>query len=143
MGIDFKADLVNTRDIIGRIEEIELEYTDDEGELADQDTWTPEDRLEWRGLSEIIEEVGDEARHGVTLINEGYFTEYARDWYADTYGNTYQRYDSRQYKRVDVTWDELMSTLPFSCIDWERVAQEVYSDYSQLEIDGTTYLYQG
>jgi len=140
--LDLTADLIDTRDIVARIEEIELDNTDNEGETADYLTWSPDAQKEWTGLSQIIEEVGDEACDGVTLINDGYFAEYTREWYADTWGAEWYQRNERTYREEPVTWDMIMSRLPFSCINWEKVADEVYPDYSQLEIDGTTYLYQ-
>ena len=30
---------------------------------------------------------------------------------------------------------------PYTCVDWERAADELRQDYSSTEFDGKTYLY--
>lgn len=137
----FPDDLVNTVAIIDRIDEIEDDHisrvTGELGEIA------PPYRAEYDGLKAIIDALGkDGRRHGVTLIHERHFTAYIKDLYLET-GREYHEYDREGFKMVHVTNDELFSRMPFRRIDWNAVAQDEWSDYSQIEIDGDTYLYQG
>lgn len=79
---------------------------------------------EYRALKNLIDQCegyGD-WRHGETLIRDDYFTEYAEDLASDI-GD----YDPR-----NVRW-------PYTCLDWEKAADELKQDYMQVEFDGTTY----
>lgn len=83
-----------------------------------------DDIEEWQALKNLIDQCegyGD-WRHGETLIRDDYFTEYAEDLASDI-GD----YDPR-----NVRW-------PYTCIDWEKAADELKRDYMQVEFDGTTY----
>lgn len=59
---------------------------------------------------------------GATLIRESYFEDYARELAEDLHGSEIR----------DAKW-------PFSCIDWERAAEELRQDYTAAEFDGVTY----
>lgn len=142
-------DIIDTRKIIERIEEIESEYDDGEGETHGIGIWAPLDREEWVTLTDLLSEIGEDAcRDGVTLIRESYFKDYVREGYGEI-GPELHEYRSKsgratwdmEYVRVE--WDELMSRPPFNCIDWEAVAEDERSDYSIVEFLGTTYYYQG
>lgn len=61
----------------------------------------------------------------VTLIRDSYFEDYARETADDLYG--------REMRNTH--W-------PFNCIDWERAASELQTDYSSTEFDGVTYWYR-
>lgn len=139
--IDLTADTIDTRDIIARIDELESDHTAGDGEMIAFPHWADADRREWQGLTDLINEIGDEAPHGVTLVRDRYFRDYIREWYADTWGNPWTRQDPRTFRDVPVTWEEITSTFPFSCIDWDRVAEECRSGYSVVEVDGVTYFY--
>jgi len=141
--IDFQRDdLIDTRDIVARIGEIELDNTDDEGELTPQDQWSVEDRAEHRGLTEVLDEVGDEAGHGVTLISDHHFTDYIKDLHLEIGSELYE-FNPGTYRHERISREELFSRSPFNRIDWDEVADDHRSDYSILEIDGRTYYYQG
>jgi hypothetical protein len=100
----------------GDWENPDYEYVD---ELA------PEDRERLEALSELLEGFdGSEARHGVELIPEDAFEDYARQL-AEDIGAVPEQY----------TW-------PISCIDWEYAARELGHDYSCVAFDGVYYLYQ-
>ena len=58
--------------------------------------------------------------HGETLINDSYFEKYAQDLAEDL------GMDPNQ------SW-------PYSCVDWEKAARELQSDYSTVDFDGETY----
>ena len=60
-------------------------------------------------------------RHGETLIRDSYFTEYAQ-----------QLADDLGYIKKDVNW-------PYDCIDWEKAADELKTDYTSVDFDGVEY----
>lgn len=60
--------------------------------------------------------------HGVTLIRDSHFTEYAQDLADDIYGNAMR----------NVSW-------PFDYIDWERAADALKQDYTAVDFDGVEY----
>jgi hypothetical protein len=59
---------------------------------------------------------------GATLIHEDYFEDYAREL-AEDLGD----YDSKNER-----W-------PYTCIDWEKAAEELQQDYTSVDFDGETY----
>lgn len=63
----------------------------------------------------------DDWGHGATLIRDSYFQDYAEEFASDIGAIN-----------ADATW-------PNNCIDWERAARELRSDYSSVEFDGVTY----
>lgn len=134
-------DILATRGIMDRIEEIESEYLDSDGEVSLRTTWTPGDSAEWEGLQKIISAVGeDAARGGTALIRESHFRDHIKDEYLEI-GPELHEYDQKTHGYRQVPLDELYSRLPFSRIDWDAVAEDHESDYSILEFDGITYYY--
>lgn len=132
-------DIVNRRDIEDRIDELESERTDfldntcaeakldelDDGydELREESTaiWekqTDEGR-EWRTLTDVLEEMGD----ADYLVSERYFPKYIKETLEDC--------------------GDIPRNFPWYIeIDWDATAENVKSDYSELEWDGHTYLYR-
>lgn len=121
-------DIIDVRDIMDRVEELESSKEDHEAE-PDGGHWSDEDAQELAALTAILDELkgygGDEQWRGdwypVTLIRESHFTDYAQELVCDCY-------------------DLKMPT--FVHIDWETTAREIMVDYSTVEIDGVTYLYR-
>ena len=126
--LDLQADIIDVRDIIERFEELESEY-----DAFD----TPEEIRNWSDLEEFtilgstLEELkgngGDEQWRGdwypITLIAESYFTHYCVDLLDDC--------------------GELPRDLPsYIAIDWDKTANNLKVDYSELELGGSTYLYR-
>lgn len=135
-------DVIDSRDIIRRIEDLE----------SDRDTWeindpaapddenapmvsdTDESRAAWaieneddaeelrilKALAEEGEGYGD-WNHGETLIRDSYFETYAQQF------------------AEDIGALEGCDTWPATCIDWERAARELQQDYTSIEYDGETY----
>lgn len=65
----------------------------------------------------------DNFMHGTTLIRDRYFETYAQQ-YAEDIGAIDR----------DMKW-------PYTCIDWAQAADELKSDFTMVEIDGTDYYY--
>lgn len=125
--LDLTADIIDVRDIIARIEELEIEVeTSGEGDHI----------AEWKALTAIMDDLkgcgGDEQWRGgwypLTLIRDHYFTEYAQEL-AEEIGAV----------DADAKW-------PNNCIDWDQAARELQMDYSSVEIahDGrwVSYFYR-
>lgn len=145
--LDLRDDVIDVRDLIARVEELEeardalREEFDAMPENAGIDfdrwvcdmtggAWSREDQTELDTLTAILDNLkgygGDEQWRGdwypVTLIAESYFTDYAQELVLDCY--------------------DLKGLPTFVHIDWELTAREVKVDYSEIEIDGATYLYR-
>jgi hypothetical protein len=128
-------DIIDVRDIIERIEELESDRDDYMGEAAFTDpTWAskePEAFAELAQLTAIMEDMkgygGDEQWRGdwypVTLIRESYFTDYCQELCEDI----------GAVPRDFPVYIE---------IDWEATARNFMVDYSTVEIDGVTYFYR-
>lgn len=127
--LDLSADIIDTRDIIARFEELEstlegLTSLEDAQAQGLQDGWE-----EMGVLGTILEELagmgGDEQWRGdwypVTLIRDSHFRDYAEEL-ADDCGMIPK----------DAQW-------PLTCIDWDKAASELQWDYSSVDIDGVTY----
>lgn len=127
--LDTTADIIDVRDIIARVEELEETLP----EVADdREAWAyanPEDAAELATLTALLAELngmgGDEQWRGdwypVTLIRGDYFRDYAQEL-AEDIGAV----------NADASW-------PNNCLDWDRAARELRTDYSSVEIDGATY----
>lgn len=145
-------DVIDSRDVIARIEELQEERDDlqtaiDEAEETledasederedmnvalgqaqnDFDDWVDENGAELAALESLAEEAAGYAanwHHGATLIRDSYFRDYAMQ-FADDLGCM----DSNQ-----------VNTWPFTCIDWDQAAEELQADFSAVEFDGITY----
>lgn len=120
--LDLTADVIDVRDIIARVEELEPQVdTIGEGEHI----------AEWNMLTRILYELkgygGDEQWRGdwypITLIDDRYFVEYVQDLLDDC--------------------GELPRDLPhYIEIDWRATARNIQTDYSSVEVDGRTYWYR-
>lgn len=123
--LDLSADIIDVRDIIARVEELE-ELIDGEG-CADQ---CQEYADELQALRAILADLqglgGDEQWRGdwypVTLIRDSHFRDYAEALADEICAD----------ERRDASW-------PYNCIDWEQAARELRYDYSGVDIDGVTY----
>ena len=132
MPVSNTDDVIDSRDVIARIEELESEleggtldedggYTmaDDDGDLTDMN----DEYEELEALKKLAEDGEDSAdwHHGETLINDSYFEDYARQL-ADDIGAV----------NGDESW-------PNNCIDWERAADELKTDYFSIDFGGTDF----
>ena len=104
--------VIDSRDVIARIEDLEGQDERDEEETAELKT-----------LKELEEEASGCAdwKYGETLIRESHFEDYAREL------------------AEDIGALEGCDKWPANCIDWERAARKLQMDYSSVEFDGITY----
>ncbi len=146
-------DIIDSRDVIKRIEELDgerdmlagevddaetakvglIEPTDEETDDADDQIATAKRALlDWdegdegqelkalQALQEQAEGYSDWT-HGATLIRDSYFEKYAEEL-ADDLG----------LLPKDAAW-------PATCIDWEKAARELQTDYTSVDFDGADY----
>lgn len=113
--IDNSADIIDSRDIIARIDY--LENTEDEDEQ--------EELANLLKLQEQAEGCSD-WDYGATLVRESYFTDHIEELIKDCY-NMPEEMDSG-------TW-------PYNhlSMDYEAAAEEAKVDYSEVDFDGVTY----
>ncbi len=111
-------DVIDSRDVIERIEELEAEL-----EEASRDEANNNDIEELTILKTLAEE-GENSPdwpHGEALIRDTYFQEYAQELAEDCGMVT-----------DGANW-------PNNCIDWEQAARELQMDYMNVEFDGVEY----
>lgn len=142
--IDNNQDIIDSRDVVVRIEELkderqslvdglhELQHADHIDVLAVSDAqakieaWDHGDEEGYllKDLMDFASEgegYGD-WQNGETLIRESYFMNYAQEL-AEDIGAI----------KPGAQW-------PYNCIDWERAANELKIDYTELDFGGITYL---
>jgi len=105
-------DIIDSRDIIARIQDLEDIDEPDEDEVE-----------ELQVLRDLAEEASSSPdwQYGESLIRNSYFKEYAQELAEDIGAITHSE-----------TW-------PLNCIDWEQAARELKYDYSPLMYDGIEY----
>ena len=125
--INLSADIIDARDIIARVEELENERD----AIGDDDPQDADLVCEHCELAAILDELkgngGDEQWRGdwypMTLIRDSYFTDYARDMLEDC------GLIPREFPN-------------YIEIDWDATARNVQVDYLCVEIVGNTYWYR-
>jgi len=111
-------DVIDSRDVIARIEELENDRDDKNVGLLEREV------AELEALTALADEASDYApdwQYGATLIRDSYFEDYAQELAEDI-----GAIDS------NATW-------PNNCIDWERATRELQMDYTEVDFDGVTY----
>lgn len=126
--LDLSADIIDVRDIIARVEELEQEREGLDIANPEQDADLAAEHCQLANiLAELVGYGGDEQWRGdwypVTLIDDAYFTTYARELLEEC----------GTIPRDLPSWVE---------IDWEATARNVRIDYTPVEIDGVTYWYR-
>lgn len=109
---------IDSRELIDEAAEIRERIEDGE----------PVDGAERDRLLEIeqLAEAGiPDWQYGVTLIEESEFEDYARELAEDI-------------GAVDPN-----ASWPYTCIDWEKAARELSTDYTSVTFDGTDYYVRG
>ena len=107
------ADVIDSRDIIARIEELE-----------GNEERTYDERDELTSLLKLAGQAEGYAadwQYGEALIRDSYFETYAQEL-ADDLGMTNR----------GAVW-------PYTCIDWKQAARELQMDYTAVDYDGVTY----
>ena len=132
---ELQSELETLQDAVSDAQESldECQDTDEQEALADTlneataelEDWQSEHQEELDELNALESEVGDEWMHGESLIPADGFADYARDLAEDLHGNAIR----------DAAW-------PFDHIDWEAATDDLKSDYSSVEYQGTTYLFR-
>jgi antirestriction protein len=122
MSIDNSEDMLDSRDIIARIAELEATMPENYGAGADVDT---DDLAELTALHKLAAQCEslDDWEHGLGLVRDSYFVTYAQELAEDT---------GSLPCRSKLQW-------PNYCIDWEYAARELQHDYSSVDFDGVTY----
>jgi hypothetical protein len=110
---------IDSRDIIERLNELESQVH--EGETDSLDEYEFAELVRLRALNEEGEGTFEDWHHGVYLIPEDEFEDYARDF----------AYDIGAINR-NASW-------PLTLIDWKAAAEDLRQDYSSIEIEGRTY----
>lgn len=113
MDISEYADIIDSRDIIARIEELQADVED-----LDED-----DREELTVLVALSEECADHApdwRYGESLVRASYWIKYAQQLAEDC-------------------GFEVVTEWPGRHIDWEAAAADLEQDYTEVDYRGVTY----
>jgi len=129
--IDNFADIIDSRDIIARIEHLAQLREPGPVDLGD-DNDTDQDTLfaELDSLEKLVlqaSQYADDWEYGAQLIRDSYFLdEYVKELVIDCgyFPNN---------KGID--W----SAWPYRCIDWDQVAFELTDDYTEIDFDGVSY----
>ena len=129
--LDLTADVIDIRDIIARVEEMETTCAPGAIDASDETDY-PALMEELSALEAILADLCgagvDEQWRGswypVTLIRDSYFRTYAEEL-AEDIGAV----------NPDASW-------PNNCIDWDKAARELQYDYTTVDIDGVTYWYR-
>lgn len=114
--------IIDSRDIIKRLEELEGNREDLLADGESLDEW--EDLEEYEALKSLDEEASgysSDWRYGEALIADDYFTQYAEEL-AEDIGAIYR----------NAAW-------PLSHINWEDAAEELKQDYTSVDFGGNEY----
>jgi hypothetical protein len=116
--IDPNSAMIDSRDVIARIGWHEI----DEEDINEEDA---EELAALQKLVKDVEEIsGEECRYGVSIISDGYFTDYIRERFVDT---------------RDSDHPVNLNEWPFSHIDWDAAADEEKRGYTEVTFDGRSF----
>ena len=129
--LDNTQDVIDSRDVIARIDELRDEIASSEGDEFDgSKVGGPDDPVDaelrdelaaLEALEALAEGYSEDWRHDAALIRESYFAEYCRELVRDI--------------------DGLPRDLPdYIEIDWEKTADNLRVDYSEVDYGGVAYL---
>ena len=112
-------DMIDSRDIIARIADLESPYDAENG----LDNISDGERDELLALKTLAEEAENvcEWEDGETLVHDNYFTKYAEQYAYDIGALNGEPH-----------W-------PLNRIDWEAAASDLRQDYSSVDFDGVTF----
>lgn len=123
-------DVIDSRDVIARIEELETDIAVCEeaaAESGDDPSAHEADYPEWREELAALKSLAEEGSncsvdwvHGETLIRESYWVDYCEELCKDI--------------------GDMPRDIPhYIEIDWEKTADNIAADYSTVDFDGVTY----
>ena len=157
--LDNMQDVIDSRDIIARIEELTEEREDLtstienlEEQISDLDTDNAEDCKQLDELTEELEKARahlnewdtDNAEELKALTDLQDEAEYSPDW---EYGEALIRrsyfQDYAQELAEDCGMLKDCDSWPNRCIDWEQAARELEQDYMSVDFGGVEYLIRG
>lgn len=118
-------DVIDSRDVIERIENLRRALPDTAEEVmpgtSDELEDIGEELEALEALAEEAERYVPDWEYGATLIRESYFTDYCEELLKDC--------------------GELPRELPhYIVIDWEKTADNLRVDYTEVDFGGVTYL---
>jgi hypothetical protein len=135
MNISMGDDRLDSRDILERIENLELEQ---------DDAHTKEIAMWRKILAEAADYAGASPKDGIFFVKDSYWKNYAIE-YADDIGSLtdYARSVQRYFSSVEYEPVDLSTQWPFRHIDWDAAADELREDYTSVDVewDGSTYTY--
>jgi hypothetical protein len=123
MATDISNDdeVIDTRDIIDRIAELEAQRDDED--VPQGERLTDEERDELQALTALAESAEGylpDWKYGETLVRDDYFTEYTKEL----------------LKECGYIPDDFPDWIE---VDWEKTAENVQADYTELDFAGVTY----
>lgn len=134
---DYHSDMIDSRDVQERIDELQSEFDSlvDEYEDVDGEEDAGEDLLNWLEengdefvtlleVKEEVEQYTSEWDDGAFMIADNHFEDYAQELAEDT--GAIDR---------NAKW-------PLTHIDWDAAAEELKCDYSEVTIAGKSYWIQ-
>lgn len=163
MEIDNSQYIIDVRDVIARVEELEDEATQlpdgyeldpvvggyiwkctdkdvgsdrfDSEDEATRAAWAHENPEEVQELATLTELLSD-------LAGSGGDEQWRGDWYPVALIRDSYFQDYAQELAEDIGAINPAATWPNNCIDWGQAARELRIDYSAVEFDGVTYWYR-
>lgn len=115
-------DVIDSRDVIERIEELQAQCED----FASREAWAeecPDEAEELEVLAAFASDAADYApdwNYGTTLIRESYFKDYCQELVEDI--------------------GDLPEGIPsYVVVDWEATARNLKVDYTEVSFGGVTY----
>lgn len=123
MAISNSDDIIDSREVIARIKELEAEREASDDPEAWEQSGSPEadELVVLTGLAEEGESATSDWPYGAALIRDSYFKTYAQEL------------------SDDINGARGLAVRPFNCIDWDEAARELQMDYTAVEFDGVTY----
>jgi len=116
-------DVIDSRDVISRIEELENElgYWLEEEDGSSEDEWEDFDELEsLRNLQGQAEGYSEDWTYGAQLVNESYFVEHVKEMLVDC--------------------GSIPNNVPdYVVINWDETADNIKVDYTEVDFDGVAY----
>lgn len=116
----YTKDIINSAELLSRLTEL----NDELASLEYSEEWEDCKYSEHAMLTEIIDNVRDYSSDwasGVVLIKEEVFAEHIKS----------------EYIELGLITDEVLNLV---CVDWSRTAEKAACEYTEIDINGTTYM---